>query len=204
MPGVVVPCCPYLTYNLLQSVTKYVQMYARLSCLQLKSFIHRIITQPKEAEIGLCDHHSSSKQIGSTWTLSVDPKMGRFEDFFLSSTCQIVTTLSIFCYFQNIFMYQCSQFPSNLDLLMAIQGFRKYTRSDMCESMLGLPPLVGQTVQRKLMFYTKSCHYRQVQLAKTSLCGVTYISLARISTQYVWKGLYRIYVEFLPRIICVT
>ena len=155
MPGVVVPCCPYLTYNLLQSVTKYVQMYARLSCLQLKSFIHRIITQPKEAEIGVCDHHSSSKQIGSTWTLSVDPKMGRFEDFFLSSTCQIVTTLSIFCYFQNIFMYQCSQFPSNLDLLMAIQGFRKYTRSDICESMLGLPPLVGQTVQRKLMFLHK-------------------------------------------------
>mgnify|MGYP000323122257 CR=1 FL=1 len=55
-----------------------------------------------------------------------------------------------------------------------IQGFHNYTRSDMCESMIGLPPLVGQTVQRKLMFYTKSCHCWQVQLAKTSLCGVIY------------------------------
>ena len=37
----------------------------------------------------------------------------------------------------------------------AIPGFHNYTRSDMCESMLGLPPLVGQTVLRKLMFLHK-------------------------------------------------
>ena len=77
-------------------------------------------------------------------------------------------------------------------IVKAIQGFYKYTRSDM----IGLQSLVGQTGQRKLMCLRKIL----------SLCGVTYISFPRISTLYVGKGLHRMhyYVDLLPRIICVT
>jgi len=71
-------------------------------------------------------------------------------------------------------------------IVKAIQGFHKYTRSDMCESMLGLPPLVGQTVQRK--------RFKIMSLSAGTTCKDIlvrrYLHLfSRISTSYVWKSL---------------